>query len=83
MERESPRIPDDLLTYEAHADMAEEDLPFRVLADGGEVVPRNFPDFGSLPYAAVLDAQMIIRRHEPAANSHTIDRWVRDVLRGD
>jgi len=79
LDRQPPRG-DDLLEWEALVDLPSEQMPFRVLGDPNGLVRRGFADFGTLPYAAVLDAQMVIVHNGPGASTHTIAQWVDEVL---
>ncbi len=56
-----PPSPSDLEKWEANADLPD-DLPFRVLNDGGRKIPTAFAsDFGILPFTVVLDDEMVVR----------------------
>jgi len=70
----------DLLDWEAQAGLDPEELPFRVLGDANRIMPSGFTDFGTLPYAAVLDERMIIVDHGPGASVGTIEGWLGALL---
>jgi len=56
-----PPSPSDLEKWEANADLPD-DLPFRVLDDGARKIPTAFAgDFGTLPFIAILDDEMVVR----------------------
>ena len=51
-----------------------------VLGDANRIMPSGFTDFGTLPYAAVLDERMIIVDHGPGASVGTIEGWLGALL---
>lgn len=78
-QRQAPSAAD-LLRYEATCGVPTDDLPFRVLADQGSVVPNLFPGSNNLPLGVVLDRQMIVQAKGDGAVVSRLQAWVNEAL---